>query len=82
MPCRTLSLRWLLTSALIFAPNILAAADSPYFPEAGPAAVHQVTLELGTPAVVLWMALQPGYEDLAGSHIFAWLRERASWSPT
>ncbi len=42
-----------------------AAAHSPDFPEAGPAAVHQVTLELGTPAVVLWVALQPGYEDLA-----------------
>jgi hypothetical protein len=60
-----LLLRWSLISVLCLMPTLLAAADSPYFPESGPAAVHQTTLELGTPAVVLWVALQPGYEDLA-----------------
>lgn len=36
-----------------------------YFPERGQGAVHQRTLELGSGAVVLLVALQPGYEDLA-----------------
>ena len=50
----------------VLSPSLAVAGhDSPYFPETGPAAVHQHMLELGTPAVVLWVALQPGYEDLA-----------------
>jgi hypothetical protein len=35
-----------------------------YFPERGQTAIHQRTLELSSGAVVLIVALQPGYEDL------------------
>ena len=41
------------------------ATRSPrYFPETGKAAIHQRALDLSSGAVVLAVALQPGYEDL------------------
>jgi len=40
------------------------AAASRYFPDTGAAAVHQRGLELSGGAVVVVIALQPGYEDL------------------
>ncbi len=41
-----------------------AAQESRYFPDRGAAAVHQRALDLQGGAVVLSLALQPGYEDL------------------
>ncbi|MEW6510019.1 MAG: PIG-L family deacetylase [Bacteroidota bacterium] len=37
--------------------------ESRYFPDAGRGAIHQQVLDLHNPAVVLFVALQPGYED-------------------
>ncbi len=56
-------------TALILLWSVLLAAGSRsqemrYFPERGQGAVHQRTLELGSGAAVLLVALQPGYEDL------------------
>jgi hypothetical protein len=43
-----------------------SAIQSPhYFPETGRAAIHQRALDLGSSAVVMAIALQPGYEDLS-----------------
>jgi LmbE family N-acetylglucosaminyl deacetylase len=39
--------------------------DRRYFPGTGPAAIHQRALDLKSSAVVMMVALQPGYEDLA-----------------
>jgi hypothetical protein len=41
-----------------------SAQETRYFPEGGPAAVHQRGIDLQGGAVVLSVALQPGYEDL------------------
>lgn len=43
---------------------VRAQAPSPYFPERGPAALHQRSLDLMMPLMVLSLALEPGYEDL------------------
>lgn len=39
--------------------------ESKYFPETGKAAIHQRALDLRSGAVVLQLALQPGYEDMS-----------------
>jgi hypothetical protein len=45
--------------------DVTAAQELRYFPERGQGAIHQRALELGSGAVVLVLALQPGYEDLS-----------------
>jgi hypothetical protein len=49
---------------LLLAPLLFAGGESPYFPETGPGAIHQRALDLERPSVVMYIALQPGYEDL------------------
>jgi hypothetical protein len=47
-------------------PMTLSAAEkSPYFPERGTAAIHQRSIDVSGGAVVMAVALQPGYEDLS-----------------
>ena len=46
-------------------PGSIWAQGSPYFPEAGKAAVYQRSLDLQNPSVVLSISLEPGFEDLA-----------------
>jgi hypothetical protein len=49
---------------LLAAATACAQEPSRYFPERGAAAIHQRTLDLTHPIVVLSLALEPGYEDL------------------
>ncbi len=57
------------TALILLCSALLAAGvrsqELRYFPERGQGAVHQRTRELGSGAVVLLVALQPGYEDLS-----------------
>lgn len=48
----------------LFAITLSAAEKSPFFPERGTAAIHQRSLDVAGGAVVMAIALQPGYEDL------------------
>ena len=57
-------IRWnALCFALLIASHA-AAHHSPYFPDLGPGAVRQRTLDAGNAAVVLSIAAEPGQEDL------------------
>ncbi len=53
---------WIL--ALLSFPATGLAGDSPYLSAAGPGARHQAILDLGSPAVVMSIAAEPGEEDL------------------
>jgi hypothetical protein len=41
------------------------AQTSPYFPEVGAAAIHQRSLDLQNPAIVMFISIGPGFEDLS-----------------
>jgi LmbE family N-acetylglucosaminyl deacetylase len=56
--------RFLFFLPLAFAMVVRAQDPSPYFPERGAAALHQRSLDLIRPVMVLSLALEPGYEDL------------------
>ena len=46
-------------------PRLGSGQESPYFPERGPAAIFQRSLDLQNLGLVLSIALEPGFEDLA-----------------
>jgi hypothetical protein len=56
--------RFLLCSACFLAARIAFPQSSPYFPVSGNGALHQCTLDLTNPTVVLSLAAEPGQEDL------------------
>ena len=58
---------WVLLPLMFFYGALLSAAGelSRYFPERGPAALHQREIDLGTAATVMVLAGEPGEEDLA-----------------
>ena len=52
--------------SLLLAPAIAAGGnDRTYFPDRGPGAVHQLALDLLNPVAILYVAFQPGAEDLS-----------------
>jgi LmbE family N-acetylglucosaminyl deacetylase len=53
-----------LVAFLVLARLTATSHDHRYFPETGPPSIHQRALDLYGGAVVLVVALQPGYEDL------------------
>ena len=63
-PC-ILILMTALLGAVSPEPGAGGTAGSPYLPESGAGARRQRALEIANPGVVLFLALQPGYEDLA-----------------
>lgn len=67
-PFRSLrSLGWIgaVLLVIIFASCQKRPATQNYFPETGPPALHQISLDLKNGTRVLSLALRPGYEDLA-----------------
>jgi hypothetical protein len=60
---RVARLRSLLPALTLLLPLAAAAQQDRYFPQTGPGAIHQRATDLSSGAVVLFVALQPGYED-------------------
>jgi hypothetical protein len=61
---RSCSLFVLAACAICFVASLSFGQELKYFPETGPQAIHQRALDVSNNAVVLMVALQPGYEDL------------------